>query len=151
RLFTMNNPQIEERIAQLKDKDAGVYWNAIRELGKIGPSAIPALIEALKDKDDSVRMNAARTLGEIGDASAVAALIEMMKDKNTAAWESASNVYVKCSSDYIESIIEYYGSACKYAAEALGDIGDASAVPALIEALKDNGEAVRKHAAIALA
>ena len=49
---------------------------------EIGPSAVPALIEALRDDDGGVRAGAAAALGEIGPAAAAAvpALTEALRD-----------------------------------------------------------------------
>jgi HEAT repeat protein len=41
---------------------------AAEALEKIGPPAVPALIQALRDEKEEVRRAAAKALGEIGDA-----------------------------------------------------------------------------------
>jgi HEAT repeat protein len=105
----------------LKDEDKDVRQTAAEALGKIGVPAVPALMEALKDEDWRVRQAAARALGEIGDPQALPALIQALKD------------------EYVREAVE----------EALGKIG-VPAVPALIEALKDDDEDVRRAAAGAL-
>ncbi|MGC8880568.1 MAG: HEAT repeat domain-containing protein, partial [Anaerolineae bacterium] len=73
---------------------------------------------------EDVRQAAARALGKIGDAAAVPALIEALRDEDEDVRQAA--------------------------AEALGKIGDAAAVPALIEALRDEDMWVRRAAAEAL-
>ena len=59
---------------------------AIRALAKIGPSAVPALIEALRSNDPRMRLGAANILGMIGleAKDAIPALIAAINDGNAA-------------------------------------------------------------------
>jgi HEAT repeat protein len=82
---------VSQWVEALKDKR--LRFGAANALVRIGPAAVPALIEALKDKDRNVRRAAALALGKIGPATkdAVPALIEALKDKESyvrsaAAW-----------------------------------------------------------------
>lgn len=88
---------------------------------------IKFLIAELNNKEYSVRIKAAQALGEFGTA-AVPALIEALQSK--------VNV----------------GSRLRrlYASEVLGEIGDESAIPTLLEALKDQSYDVCNNACIAL-
>jgi len=74
-------------------------------------TAVPALINTLNDKSAHTRMKAAISLGYIRDTKAIPALSNATKDEN----------------EFVR----------KYACEALGNIGR-DAVPALLEAMKDN-------------
>jgi HEAT repeat protein len=88
-------------------------------------TSLPRLIDVLaSDEDWDRRVRAAERLGEIGDARAIPALIEALRDKNLLVRMAA--------------------------ARALGEIGDAGAVPALIEALRDESDSVQLDAAVAL-
>lgn len=121
----MNNLQLAQHIANLKDKDKDVRRTATLALGDIGDTAaVPALLGVLRDRDAFVRNCAADALGRIGDASAIAALMEALKDENKG---------VRCN-----------------AANALGRLGDAFAVPALVDALQDEDEYFCKCAVDAL-
>jgi hypothetical protein len=111
----------------LDDSDQGVRWAAAASLGKTGPparDAVPALAGALNDPDDAVlRWHAAAALTQIGPVAkeAVPALIGALKDERVR----------------------------EQAGEGLVKIG-LPAVPALLEALQDDNESVRWHAANAL-
>jgi NADH dehydrogenase len=101
---------------------------AVAALSRLGPAAVPKLIDGLKDDDWQIRNQAAVVLGTIGPAAkaAVPALVDALQDEDK----------------YLRT----------HAAGALGKIGpDAkAAVPALIRALRDNEEDVRREVAAAL-
>lgn len=106
--------------AALKDENEHVQWTAIIALYDISThrkitnaSTIAAVVGTLNHKNERMRGYAINTLYHTKDASAVPALIGRMTDKNEDK------------------------NLRRHAAEALGEIGDASAVPALAEALKD--------------
>ncbi|MGO8971372.1 MAG: HEAT repeat domain-containing protein [Myxococcaceae bacterium] len=75
------------------------------------PRAVPALLKLLKSKDDYVRIDAIQALGALKATEAVAPLMEL-------ALDDASSPQVN-----------------RRAVAALGDIGDAKAVPVLLKAL----------------
>jgi HEAT repeat protein len=75
------------------------------------PRAVPALLKLLKSKDDYVRIDAIQALGTLKASEAVAPLMEL-------ALDDASSPQVN-----------------RRAVAALGDIGDAKAVPVLLKAL----------------
>lgn len=106
--------------------DANVRQGASAALVKLGDAAVPALRKSLASKEPDVRVWSAFTLGEIGPAA-----------------KSASGELVKALADSDQSL----RSA---AAQALGKIGTADAVPALAKALCDEHEPVRLHAVVAL-
>jgi HEAT repeat protein len=81
-------------------------------LGTIGdPRAVPGLLRLLKSKDDYVRIDAIQALGSLKAAEAVLPMMEL-------ALDDASSPQVN-----------------RRAVAALGDIGDARAVPVLLKAL----------------
>jgi HEAT repeat protein len=51
-------------------------------LGKMGSSAVEALLSVLKDEDSRVRENAVAAIGRIKDTRAVDPLIDAMKDED---------------------------------------------------------------------
>ncbi|MEM4360061.1 MAG: HEAT repeat domain-containing protein, partial [Candidatus Bilamarchaeaceae archaeon] len=96
------------------------------EVVAVGKPGVPVLIDALKDWNWKVRREAAEALGKIGvNEEQLKEITRMLKKGKT--WEERNG-----------------------AAIALGKIGDARAVPALIDALKDEDWNVRKRAAEAL-
>jgi HEAT repeat protein len=101
--------------------------SAIETLGKLGPAALPHLLEALNAEDSALRCAAATALGAIKDVRAVPGLI-------VALAESA--------------VSDHSVRIC--AADALGSIGDRAAVPPLCQALKATDAQVRFSAASAL-
>lgn len=113
-------PAISPLIEAFKDKD--VQAVAYTALGKIGPAAVPFLLQSLKDPDKKIRLNTIFALSSMGPGAqdAVGALIGILNDKDLEIRGVASN--------------------------ALGFIGPA-AVPSLIEALKDKDPVVREGAA----
>jgi HEAT repeat protein len=75
-------------IATLDTADGDAKLNALAELGKAGPAALPALkkvIPMLSDPDPLIRRTAAYVLEQIGPPAkeAVPALEEAMKDAST--------------------------------------------------------------------
>ena len=138
----------------LNDNDEGVRELAAEALGKIGEPAVPALIDVLKDKDEGL-LWATMALSEIGDARAVPALIDALKiDDHGVRWYAAeglknSGVNEEQLKMIIQMLKEGKTSEEKYGPVlALEKIGDARAVPALVDTLKDKN--LRSSAASAL-
>jgi HEAT repeat protein len=128
---------IKEELLIVDDFGFSSYGNAffnvlsdlIQALGYIGISeAYSILLDFLSHKSPNICMVAIRALGEIGGHSATANLKKIL-DK-------------RLEGEYLLSSI---------AAEALGSIGDAKAVPVLIEALTDEKPCVRDGAIVGLA
>lgn len=128
------NPRAYAAIGALVKKLGGrstdVAQTASYLLSKIGPLAIPELIEALSDKERDLRQVwVARTIGRIGPnaAAAVPALARELSNEHAHVRQAA--------------------------AEALSKIGPASepAVPGIVVLLADSHPAVRQAAARSLA
>ena len=108
---------------------------------------IEKMIRALDHKDEDVRRKAAEALGRIGDARAVEPLAKTLKDEDSSVRYCAGGALRALPLERIrnESAVAALTNAldhedCKVrcnAAHALGRIGDKSAVPALIKALRD--------------
>jgi HEAT repeat protein len=94
------------------------------DFDRLGPRAVPGLIEGLKDPYPTVRYFAAGQLGRIGDRRAVEPLLASLNDP--------------------DFIVQYW------AVSALGDIGDNRAVDSLIPLLKNKDPGFRFRAAQAL-
>jgi HEAT repeat protein len=122
--------RVSELMEELKSPFVRVRANAAHELGKFGKSVhdtVDALMGALQDENETVRANAAYALGEIREpvGDIVPALLRVRASLPNTRYDS------------------------EIAALALARIGE-SAVPALIEALKDKHPCVRGRAASVL-
>ena len=122
--------KLDRLIRDLRSSDDRVRWDAAQALGESGDArAVEPLIRALKDDYDEVRSISAKGLKNLKDARAVEPLIRLLAG-------------FKCGE----------GDAPWDAAEALGEIGGARAVEALIHAFKRfKGTNVSLKAALALA
>ena len=147
-------------IAVLKSDNAKAIEFAKDSLIKIGPDAVPALIQVTKDEDadEYVQIWAAFALIELG-SDAVPSLSEALRDgdEGVRTWTAIALGRIGSEAkDAVPTLIATLKDenvrVRGYAAEALGQIGPAAkdAIPALIEALKDEGFDVRQAAAEAL-
>src|SRR4051812_37172819 len=120
----MTNPQVAEQIMRLKDQDAIVRCDAINRLANIGDASAVSALIEVLKDENSVMRDGAAIALENTGVSAIPALMQALKDKNR----------------YVRS------SACN----ALGKIGDASVLPVLMGALNDEDAWVCIRATVAL-
>jgi beta-lactamase regulating signal transducer with metallopeptidase domain len=125
---------------------------AIGELTNMRPgeraTAVPQLINLLDDPDDFVQMAAARALGELRDERALPKLVATLADENwrvreLAVWalsemKDARAVTALCNVLLLDTRVEVRRGA----AEALGEIRSAEALPTLKQALNDREASV---------
>jgi beta-lactamase regulating signal transducer with metallopeptidase domain len=148
---------------QLDSSNAVVRRNAawaIGELTNMAPgeraTAVPQLITLLGDSDEWVRMAAARALGELRDERALTKLVATLSDddwrvRELAVWalsemKDARAVTALCNVLLADNRVEVRRGA----AEALGEIRSADALPALRQALNDRETGVSTKAAWAI-
>jgi HEAT repeat protein len=154
-------------VGMLESEEWSVRIGAVYELGSIAKAisgnaelmkAVHALVEALTDEKLSVRKESAGALGKIAKANpsdavvghAVPALIKAMKDKTPAVRRAAASALGSIANanpgdaeieKAVPAMMELLKDFDKFvrmrAALALGKAGGSSAVPALVEALKD--------------
>jgi len=151
-------------IVVCRDRDGAVKSAAAEALGKIGdPQAIPTLIKLFKDTSKIVRETAGTALMYIG-APSVEALLETLKDPHFVVRCHGVRALGGMTTDYqmgkvwvresrvVEALINMVKDPDRAVREdatiALGNIGDAQAVDALIEAMKDG--TVKRHAIASL-
>lgn len=130
------------------------YYAALL-LGSIKSTrAVPALIEATRDP--TINYRAAVSLGEIGDPRAVPAIRAMIDaspgERLWAGWGLAALNEQEGYDILVDvALHDPSWSERRHAVEALGKLGDATHVPVVARALKDEHSNVRVSAARALA
>ncbi|MCW3099801.1 MAG: lyase domain protein repeat-containing protein [Chthonomonadaceae bacterium] len=115
-----------------------VLDSVIEALGRIGPVVVPDLLELLQDPDGFVRAPAAEVLGRIGDPAAVPALLNLLQDRNTHTWQCAADALGRYGFPMVPALLEALRatSSRRGAVTALGQIGDPSVTPALLQAMQ---------------
>ena len=134
------NVAIPALIELSKDSNENVRQSAVYALKSFSDDkrVISAAIESLKDPSPYVVDGAAEIIAKAKDASAIPALIDAFKGES---WQTASFALDDFGKLAIKPLTEALKNPDpnirKGAAYTLGEINDASAVPALSEALKD--------------
>ena len=133
---------VEALVEALKNENEEVADDAIQVLGysmmtdRLGQIVTPALVVALEDKSTKVRLRSARTLVRWGAGErGVSAMVEILRDPGAAQANKTERIVNR-----------------RTAANVLEKIGPAArdAIPALIEATKNDDPLLRVHAACAL-
>lgn len=161
-LGKIGKPAIPVLMEILHDEDEVVRSSAITALGMIGEkatSAIPEITKKLQDSSIIVRRSAAEALGKIGTTSThdIPALIKSLKEKDNRIQKAATESLIKIGKQAIPDLVEMVSDSDyiirRKIIEIIGEIGESavSAIPRLIEVLKDENERVCKpYAARAL-
>ncbi len=148
----LRHPTVPALIRCLNHKDEDVRQYTLIALKNIGAPAVPALIERLSDDNYYLRRNVAYVLGKIKDVSAVPALLGALEGEDKQMRCYAAEAFRGFGAPAVPALLNYLKDGDEHvqrtATRALGVIKDVSAVPALIEYLKDKN--VRLHAAEAL-
>ncbi len=155
-------PSLVARLAR-SDEDHPLV---VRLLGKIGPAAVPEILERVSSNNGRVRATAVEALGEIGPGarSALPDLILCRGDADDAVRTQAERALGKVDPSWartaaarqaIPGLIKRLNSdvtAQPGAAETLGEIGPPAreAIPELVKCLGSNFEPVREAARTAL-
>lgn len=143
--------------ALLKNNDARTRQSAVRRLGRLGPSAAPAvpdLIACLTDSDHNVREAAAKAIGRLGPQARAAfpALLEALYDPDVTVRNVAARAFFELQPDPASAIPALVANIragpdrrALLALTALPSFGR-PAIPALVELMKDHDPEVRKWA-----
>jgi bla regulator protein blaR1 len=162
-LASFGRPAFAPLTNQLDSSNATVRRNAawaIGELTNMAPgeraNAVPQLITLLGDSDEWVRMAAARALGELRDPRSLSKLVSTLSDddwrvRELTTWalsemKDARAVNALCNVLLADTRVEVRRGA----AEALGEINSADALPTLKQALNDKEPSVSAKAAWAI-
>jgi HEAT repeat protein len=138
----------------LADEDHDVRKFIIDILGHVGdPVIVPRLIKALEDPDPNVCAAAAENLGKIGDAEAVPHLLGALSSDNVWLCYTILEALSRIGKPVSFSIIAPLARDSflrKAVYECLGVVGDAEAVPLLIEGMQEKAKSTRDAAVLAL-
>lgn len=142
-------------LALLDDPSAQIRHDAVHTLGKIADSgALEALVGRLSDDSAVVVRKTVTALGQIRDPRAVVPLVGILGHDNLEVQQTLLEVLESFGALAVAPLIEVLESgdanAYEQAADILGLIGDASAIPALRAALTNDSPAVRFAAQTAL-
>lgn len=134
------------------DKNGSVRLYAARALGELGDlEATDPLIKSLReDRNVDVRVRAARALGKLGGEDVVMPLVEALSDDNSQVCMTAADALVEIGPIAVRPLVkslknERVNVRCD-STRALGELGDAQAVPYLVEMLQDDWVNVRIYA-----
>jgi len=141
-------------IGLLGSPDAGVRTLMVRLLGKVrDPGTAAAVAGALDDPDPHVVNAAVNALGRIGDPETVPALAELLgvpAVRQLDLIDALAGFGAQAVPAVAERLAGGGAEARAQAAETLGRLDSADAIPALAAALADDDRAVRLAALLAL-
>lgn len=138
----------------LSNESSAIRRLAVESLKRIGPDAVPYLLEASKNEDKLVRSDAVRALGSLvaETRTAVQALMSVLKGGDPSLLPAATAHLLKVDYDPLPVLVERFRRSDQrlgYFGRAFRKIGP-KAVPRLAELLKDENPEVRKRAVLAL-
>ncbi len=147
--YPRNRPWLEE-IAADDAHNARERWVAVRVLGQTGhPDAKAPLLALCLDPMPAIRAAAAASLGDLGDKSVTQQLAKMLQDAaiivRAAAADSLGQLKDAATvgplTDALWDTDSFYRGqsvwARRHYVDALGEIGSAKALPALVRGLED--------------
>jgi len=132
----MSAPPCASFFLQALGNSETYIWRCVDcALAKIGSPVVPDLLEALMHGEDNVRRGAASALGRIGDPVAIPALVSLLRDRKVWVRDCAVHALTRYGSSVVPAVMEELRDERSRSAaiETLGKIGDASAVPVLLE------------------
>jgi HEAT repeat protein len=107
-----------DRIPTLMDQlkcDDGIQNRKARlALVKLGPTAVPALIEGTKSTNSTVRWESLKALSQIGDQQSIDTLVDHLSDNDGRGWVAAdglARIGGKAVMPVLEAIVSRSGSS----------------------------------------
>ena len=146
---------LKQSVELLDSADPQERKNAVELLEQLDhPLVHQALINALQHPLADVRIAAALVQGKLHDKRAIPSLIEALRVKDQSVNFAAQEILIELGDSSINGLLEVLMDKdaevrCR-AIEALGKIGNPSALPGLMKALNDEDEQARGKAAWAL-
>ncbi len=146
---------LKQSVELLDSADPQERKNAVEILEQLDhPLAHQALINALQHPLADVRIAAALVQGKLHDKRAIPSLIEALRVKDQSVNVAAQEILLELGDSSINELLEVLMDKdaevrCR-AIEALGKIGNPSALSGLMKALNDEDKQVRGKAAWAL-
>ncbi len=143
---------IEPLVRSLGEEDASLRKEAVRALVKFGSLSVPAVLPFLRQTGDPRSRRAAiRVLGEVRAGEAVGTLAAVTgENRDVAVWALGRTGGEGALQPVLSALSDPRWRVRREAAEALGNIEDDRAVPALKAALEDDAVVVREWAARSL-
>jgi HEAT repeat protein len=143
---------IDAIIDALKDEKEDVRKYASRALIKIGPKAIPKMMERFTKEDDNTKGYLIRAFGELRNNAPEDLLINELNGQNRydVIW-ALGKTGTKKSLPYLVNLLNSNDYKVRVqVCQALGDLNQQEAIPYLKKALKDKEVLVREWAARSL-
>ncbi len=153
-LIRLGRLSVPALIREVSSDDHDVRKFALDILGEIPDErSVPAMIDALQDTDSNVRAAAAENLGKLGAAEAVAPLLEAMGTPDLLFRFTILEALGQIDASVpVERLLAYSDDKLlrKALLDCLGRVGDARAIPFLVQSLADEMKNVREAAVLAL-
>ncbi|MCW3099655.1 MAG: hypothetical protein JWL77_5273 [Chthonomonadaceae bacterium] len=129
----MNNPKVEEHLADLRDENESVSQDDVDILGEEGDNAITDLADKLKYGNETMRRQVTDTSWQSSSAPEIFAQITTRKNEDEFARQKAANALAKIGIPAVPFLLEASksanASARRRAIEALQQVGDSVALP----------------------
>jgi HEAT repeat protein len=131
-----------QHVEALRDSDWQVRRKAVQEIVVIdSAAALPEILPLLKDSDNQVRIAVVKSLAIIGSDGALRGLMQALNDKDPlvsdAAADALKHIGKPALPDLISALRVDNENVRGSVIEILSKIDDATAVPELVECLKD--------------
>lgn len=139
----------------MEDKDTAARMEAIKKMVQSkDPQAEPPLIKVLKDENKAVRWAAIEALGELRSKAAVPALLAYLEKREAYRWgkiltaNALGEIQDPNTVKPLLALLKKHDNPIiqRIIILALGKIGNAKAIPAALELLKDERRWMRKAA-----
>ena len=147
---------VDPLVRILGDNDSVVRSQAIDALGAMGRPASQALIQVLENGSELMKQGAAEALGEIKEERAIEPLIVsfQIKDMRKIAVQALANINSSRAVEPFIQLLQDHNQTSDMRADAawaIGEMGDAKANEALLQAMSANEDNdVKINAAMAL-